>query len=625
MLTYPMVIKPVDNMGARGVMKIENQTMLEIAFNNAKSASPSGELIVEEYMEGPELSIDALIFNEKIYITGVADRIIEREPYFIETGHIIPSALPESQINNAIDVFKKGIRALGIDIGAAKGDIKITKTGAKIGEIAARLSGGFMSAYTYSSGVNLIHNAIDICLGYSPHNLVPTKNCVAIERAIIPEPGIIEDIIGIDDALSIHGVMNIFFQLEAGDDVESPKSNVEKSGNFIVVKDTREQAWETVAQVEKIIRVITKINQAITWSEICHRAREKFNRACFVCKVCDGVECRGKIPGMGGIGNGKAFIRNYRDINRILIKTKIIHGTTIVDTTTDFLGIPLSLPLVAAPITGCDINLGGKISELEYDTNLIQGCKEAGIIGFVGDGAPPELYKAGLTAIKFSSGFGGAIFKPRANQDDIIKRIKAAFDIGAKFIGIDIDAAAFATMELLGQKVEPKNIEQIKELIQYTNIPFILKGIMGVQDAKNAVKAGASAIVVSNHGGRITENHPSSISVLKEIVSAVKDRVKIIFDGGIRSGEDIFKAIALGADIVMLGRPFSIAVMGAGKVGINVIVKKYKEQLKKIMLLTGAEDIKAINETMVLCPDFNDKMTSLQKGSHEYIKAQRLY
>ena len=112
----------------------------------------------------------------------------------------MPSMLPANQLKDAVRVFKEGIRALGIDIGAAKGDIKITKSGAKVVEIAARLSGGFMSAYTYpySSGVNLIHNAIDICLGLAPHNLVPTKNCVSIEKAIIPETGIVKKIIGID-------------------------------------------------------------------------------------------------------------------------------------------------------------------------------------------------------------------------------------------------------------------------------------------------------------------------------------------------------------------------------------------------------------------------------------------
>lgn len=408
-LGFPLVIKPSDNMGARGVMKVEHAEMMEKAFLNAKNASPSGELIVEEYMNGPELSIDALIYKNEIFITGVADRLIEREPYFIEVGHVMPSALPEATLENALHVFKQGIKALGLHTGAAKGDIKVTENGAKIGEIAARLSGGFMSAYTfpYSSGVNVIHNAIDIALGYEPHNIIPTKNWVSIEKAILPHPGIIKEINGMEEALAISGVKNIFLHQNIGDEVVKPKSNVDKPANFIVVKSTREEAWDTVKKVENIFRIITDQRKTLTWNEIRHKAKENFNRACFVCKECNGIECQGKIPGIGGIGNGLAFVRNVRDFKNIVINTRTIHNITQVDTSLDFFGHSLSIPVLAAPITGCDINLGGKISELEYDEALIKGTKEAGIIGLVGDGAQPGLYKVGLEAIKKNNSWGG--------------------------------------------------------------------------------------------------------------------------------------------------------------------------------------------------------------------------
>jgi len=116
---------------------------------------------------------------------------------------------------------------------------------------------------------------------------------------------------------------------------------------------------------------------------------------------------------------------------------------------------------------------------------------------------------------------------------------------------------------------------------------------------KKATETGASAIVVSNHGGRITESHPSSISVLPEIVEAVKGKIKIIFDGGIRTGEDVFKALAIGADFVMIGRPFAVGVMGAGKEGIKVYLNKIKKEFKKIMLLTGCYSITDINKNKV--------------------------
>lgn len=600
-LGYPLVIKPADNMGARGVMKIENELMLETAYQNAKKGSPSGNLIVEQYMKGPELSIDALIYDGEIFITGVADRIIEREPYFIEMGHVMPSALPEEKLNNAIEVFKAGIKALGLTIGAAKGDIKVTEDGAKIGEIAARLSGGFMSAYTYplSSGVNLIANAIDIALGNPPENLVPTKDWVSIEKTILPAPGIVKDIIGVERTLAIDGVKELFIHVEIGDEINAPKSNVEKPLNYIIVRETREEAWKTVEEVEKVLAIVTDDKRKISFQEISKKAKERFAGMCHVCPECNGEACKGLIPGMGGIGNGAAFIRNCRDFKNILIHTRMIHPVKEPDTSCEFLDTKLKLPLLAAPITGCDINMGNQITELEYDEELVIGAKNSGILAFVGDGAQPYLYQTGLRAIQNAQGHAGAIFKPRRNQQDIIMRIEEAQKVGTKMIGIDIDAAAFITMKMIGQEVSTKTVDELKELADTSDVPFCVKGIMTAGDALCAIDAGVKYLIISNHGGRITQNQPSSISVLPEIKKAVGNKAKLILDGGIRSGEDIFKALALGADYCMIGRPFATAVLGGGREAVKLLVEKYTAELQKIMLLTGAAKIQDITTDMV--------------------------
>jgi biotin carboxylase len=106
-LSFPLVMKPADNMGARGVIKVTNREELQAAFKHAKKYSPSGEIILEEYMPGPELSVDALSWDGKIFITGVADRLIEREPYFIEIGHTMPSSLPKEVLEDVCDVMRK--------------------------------------------------------------------------------------------------------------------------------------------------------------------------------------------------------------------------------------------------------------------------------------------------------------------------------------------------------------------------------------------------------------------------------------------------------------------------------------------------------------------------------------
>lgn len=119
-------------------------------------------------------------------------------------------------------------------------------------------------------------------------------------------------------------------------------------------------------------------------------------------------------------------------------------------------------------------------------------------------------------------------------------------------------------MALRGQPVSPKTTSELSELVKSTKLPFILKGIMTVEDAKKALDAGVSAIVVSNHGGRVLNHTPGTAEVLPEISKAVKGKMTILVDGGIRTGSDVLKCLALGADAVLIGRPFVTAVFGGG-------------------------------------------------------------
>lgn len=255
----PVVLKPSDNMGARGVSRANSAREVRTAFAFAKEATPSGEVIIEEYMEGPELSIDALVYQGEIHITGIADRLIERPPWFVETGHIMPSNLPAAKLEDAVRVFRAGITALGIEMGAAKGDIKLTPQGAMVGEIAARLSGGFMSAYTYpySSGVDLMANAIRIALGLPPTGLEEHLGRVSMESALIPPPGRVVSISGLEKALAIPGVRHVFLNVDVGDIVVTPRSNVEKAGHIIAVGETRDEVLRIIESAQAAIRIQT--------------------------------------------------------------------------------------------------------------------------------------------------------------------------------------------------------------------------------------------------------------------------------------------------------------------------------------------------------------------------------
>ena len=600
-LSLPLVIKPCDNMGARGVRKIENLDELIPAFREAKEASISGKLILEEFMEGAELSLDALVFEGKIYITGVADRIIERAPYFVEIGHTLPSTLPADQQAQAVEVFKQAIFALGIDIGAAKGDIKITPEGPKIVEIAARLSGGWMSAYTYplATGVNLYKAAVQIALGEKPTDLTPKTSLVSAERSLLPLAGKILSIRGVEEARKIKGGKEIILMKEAGDMAEEPRSNMGKVGYVITVGKSREEAIRIYNLARENLKIEIGALSDLTWDIIRNNARKKFYIACKACKVCDGLECAGKVPGIGGIGTGSAFTENLTALARFQINLRTIHEVKVPDTSVELFGHKLALPVLAAPITGMETNLAGGMDEKEYADAILDGCLESGTLGMVGDGASPKKYLIGLEAIKKRGGLGIPIFKPREYNLDIIMRFKAAEDAGAVAVGIDIDAASFRTMTLKGQAVGPKTIAELQELKSYLKVPFILKGIMNVESALAAIEAGADAIVVSNHGGRVMDHMPGTAEVLPEIANAVGGRIKVLADGGIREGIDILKMLALGADAVMIGRPICIAAFGAEQEGVSFYLQEKLNELKKAMILTGCGSIDHIDPSII--------------------------
>ncbi|HRZ26021.1 MAG TPA: alpha-hydroxy-acid oxidizing protein [Spirochaetota bacterium] len=600
-LGFPLVMKPSDNMGARGVSRIDNLNQVSDAFQFSKSASPSGELIIEEYMEGPELSIDAIIYNNEITFTGVADRIIEYPPYFVETGHTMPSSLPKKIQDQACEVMRKGIRALGITIGAAKGDIKITKDGPMIGELAARLSGGFMSAYTYplSSGVDLMRAAIEVALGQEPGNLEPVHSRVAIERAIITKPGIVKKINGLEEALKVPGIKEIFLNIKPGEKIVKPRSNVEKAGHIIAVGKTLKEVESKVADCMKALTIEVIEENEISLDTINSAAREKFKKICYVCKNCDGRDCPTGVPGMGGVGTGESFRRNIESLQQYKITTRLIHDVTEPDTSTTFLGHKLSLPVMAAPITGSVTNMGGAIDELEYNRAVVEGCLKAGTIAFVGDGATPTKYKIALQAISEFKGMGIPIFKPRSDNADILMRIRAAEDSGAIAVGMDIDAVVFKTMELKNQSVGPKGMKSLEELVSATKLPFILKGIMTPEDAAMAIDVGVKSIIVSNHGGRVLDEMAGSMDVIEEIVDEVRGRMEILVDGGFRKGADILKALALGARAVLIGRPVAIAVVGMGCEGTAFYLRQLKRDLEKAMILTGSPKVSDISRNVV--------------------------
>ncbi len=264
---FPLVVKPVDNMGARGVRRVDGEQELRQAVSIALGQSRSGRAIIEEHLDGPELSLDAVVYGGRITVCGVADRHISFPPFYVEMGHTMPSALGPGVLREAEEVFARGIRALGIAEGAAKGDIKMTSRGPVVGEIAARLSGGYMSGWTYpyASGIEVTAAALKIALGLPPGDLRPKRSWVSAERAFISIPGLVREVEGLEQAKAGRWIEEVFQRVYPGGRVELPINNLGKCGNLISKAPSREEA---VAAAETGARqMLVRLAPEDPWTE----------------------------------------------------------------------------------------------------------------------------------------------------------------------------------------------------------------------------------------------------------------------------------------------------------------------------------------------------------------------
>ncbi len=336
--------------------------------------------------------------------------------------------------------------------------------------------------------------------------------------------------------------------------------------------------------------------------EIRDNAKKMMGTFCKVCPICNGRSCTGQVPGMGGLGSGSSFTNNIESLAKIKFNMRLIHDVTEPDTSVLVLGKKLALPLLAAPIGGVSFNMGGAVSEEEYIQAIIHGCKAKNIIGCSGDGVPDFIHQAGFEAIKSADGHGIPFIKPWEDEE-LFKKIEAAKATGTDTIGMDIDAAGLITLRKMGRPVSPKSLEKLSEIIRRAGMKFILKGVMTPDEAELAVQAGADAIVVSNHGGRVLDHAPGAADVLADIADRVKGKITILADGGIRSGGDVLKMLALGADAVMIGRPFSVAAVGGLQPGVETYIDTLMSELKQTMVLTGTSTASAVDRRILFSPN----------------------
>lgn len=318
--------------------------------------------------------------------------------------------------------------------------------------------------------------------------------------------------------------------------------------------------------------------------------------------------------------NSTAFDKKY-------IMPRIMQGIELKDINlnTKFLGIDLKTPIIQAPMAAQGLaNADGELS-------TARGMAKSGSIfslSTYGNKTIEDVAKV--------SGKNPFFFQLYMSKNDKFNEftLKRAKDNGAKAIILTVDSPVggyreddiknnfqfplgFANLELFAkqnndgsktgqgagiseiyaqakQAFTPSDINYVKKL---TGLPVIVKGVQSPEDADMAIKAGADAIWVSNHGGRQLDSGPASFDVLPSIAKVVNKRVPIVFDSGVRRGSHVFKALASGADIVAIGRPILYGLQLGGTEGVYSVMEQFNKELKINMMLGGAKDIEAIKKT----------------------------
>ena len=339
----------------------------------------------------------------------------------------------------------------------------------------------------------------------------------------------------------------------------------------------------------------------MNFSECIEQARTRIGKYCKACPECNGRACRNQIPGPGAKGVGDTAIRNYDKWKEIRLQMDTLVEKRQVDTSLELFGKTFQYPFFAGPVGAVNLHYGDALNDISYNDILVSACAEHGIAAFTGDGTNPEVMVAATAAVKKAGGLGIPTVKPW-NIETVREKMALVKEANAFAVAMDVDAAGLPFLKNLTPPAGSKSVVELREIVEAAGVPFIVKGIMTVKGALKAQEAGAAAIVVSNHGGRVLDQCPATAEVLEEIVKAVRatgSDMKIFVDGGIRSGADVFKALALGADAVIIARPFVTAVYGGAQEGVEAYIQKIGSELKDTMEMCGVSTLAEITRDCV--------------------------
>ena len=313
----------------------------------------------------------------------------------------------------------------------------------------------------------------------------------------------------------------------------------------------------------------------MNYTECIENARPRLGKYCKACPECNGRACKNQMPGPGSKGIGDTAIRNYDKWKQIRVNMDTIAENKPADTSLSLFGRTFKYPVFAGPVGAVQLHYGDCLDDVTYNDILVSACAKNGI--------------AGIPTVK------------PWNIETIREKMELVHESGAFAVAMDIDAAGLPFLKNLDPPAGSKTVSELCDIIQMAGTPFIVKGIMTVKGALKAKEAGASAIIVSNHGGRVLDQCPATAEVLESIVKALEGSgIKILVDGGIRSGTDVFKALALGADGVLIARPFVTAVYGGKADGVRAYIDKIGTELEDTMKMCGVSSLDEITRDCVM-------------------------
>ena len=331
----------------------------------------------------------------------------------------------------------------------------------------------------------------------------------------------------------------------------------------------------------------------MNYNDILEKARTQVGPFCKACPVCNGKACGNAMPGPGSKVPGNVAARNYEKWQEIFVNMDTLCPNVPVDTSFELFGKKFSAPVFIAPLGALPLHYGDKHTDISYNNILVPAAANYGVCALTGDGVDPEVLKNAAKAMAAVGGVGIPTIKPW-NKEFVFEKLDILNRLGIFAVAMDIDGAGLPFLKAMNPNAGSKSVEEMAEIIRYADMPFIIKGIMTPASALKAVAAGADAIVVSNHGGRVQGCTPSTAEVLPEIVKAVDGACKIFVDGGIRSGVDVYKALALGADAVLIGRPVVPFIYAEGEDGFRVYMDRIVSELRDTMTMCGTPTLKDI-------------------------------